>query len=505
MNRSAGRQSGFGLIEALTGLVVFVVLVLVGTRAYRSAVANHKEAAQVKAVTDAVAATAESLSGLTLDALAGPGSPYLDWSEPAMAGAGPYHYRYRIVPNPSIGGKGDTAVVGLEVEAGLVRDGAFAASRRFATLIPPNLSSRTRAGAQHSTQDERDAEAAFHSGHVARIADLTRRVVSENQERLNSFNCYDRSQCCDFMREYFSNPNIVPGDGLKEKCHYRCALGGDVAMADWRASCRTDFCAIAPWKTREDCCTAIKADACRPGSVCARVCVECVGEDGSTCGPPVCENWWWNDFFDCGSESFCDGTPLPAGTVEGWGDVRAMCKSPACAGVQTECRYKTSTCCAEYWGKLNAGLQPDPRAEICAAISSRQECCDMEAKAGDWTLSCGSDGRMRTIRNDRDGNWYCGFNDFGWGGLCNHTIGCSSTHRPAGDPGSNCRTWNGPRLTGPWTNPITGQDPPPYRPPPKVSSPPKGRPVLPSNPWSGGSRQGSSRNGGIWGNWGGRE
>jgi hypothetical protein len=497
-------QRGFGLMEALTGLLVFVVLVLVGTRAYRGAVANHKEAAQVKAVADAVSSTAERLSGLTLEALAGPGSPHLEWSEPAMVGSGPSHYRYRIVPNPSVGGKADTAVVGLEVESGSMEGGAFAASRRFATLIPPNLASRSNTGAQLSTRAERDAEASFHSGHRARIADLTARVVSENQLKLNSFECYDPGQCCGYMREYFANPAMDPKDGLKEKCHYRCALAGDVALADWRTSCGTDFCTVAPWRTKADCCAAIEAGACKPGSVCARVCVECVGEDGSTCGPPVCEHWWWNDFIDCAAETFCDGTPLPQGTVEGWGDARALCKTEACAGVKAECQYKTLTCCLDYWGKLNAGLQPDPRAEICAAISSRQDCCNLETKLGDWTISCGSDGRMRTARNDRTGNWYCGFSGPGWDGICTHSLGCSSTRRPAGDPGTNCQAWNGPRLTSPWTNTQTGEQPPPYKPPPKATAP-GSKPVLPSDPWSGGNRKGSSRQGGVWGNWGGRE
>lgn len=500
MKRRVGaRQGGFGLLETLAGLLALTLLILVGTRAYRGVVSNHKEAAQVKALTDAVSETAERLSGLTLAILAGPGSKHLAWSEPAMAGKGPHHYRYRIVPNPKVGGASDTVVVGLEVESGTLEGGTFKASRTFATLIPPNLSARGALGSI-STKMERDAEAAFHAALTARIDDLTDRVVPENQRQLNSFSCYDPGQCCGFMREYFADPTLLPEDGMEEKCHYRCALGGDVSIKDWQRSCGVDFCGLAPWRTKQDCCEAIAADACKPGSACARVCIDCVGEDGSTCGPPVCDGWWWNDFFDCKNESFCDGTPLPDGPVEGWGNVKALCRTKECAAVQSECQAKTWICCTEWWGKLNAGETPDPRAAVCANISSQAECCDWEAKIGNFTLFCGSDAKVISARNDQNGQWFCGLNGDGWDNECNFAKGCPAVRRPAGAPGPGCQAWNGPHLPSPWVDPATGNQPPPASGPNVVVVPGPvtgggGGPVISKDPPGNGGRSGSRRDG----------
>src|SRR5688500_1105676 len=83
-------EAGFGLMETLTGLLVFVVLALLATKGFRAVVENHKEANQVKALTDAVASTVEQLSSLTVSALTGPGSPHLAWGQPKALGNGPY-------------------------------------------------------------------------------------------------------------------------------------------------------------------------------------------------------------------------------------------------------------------------------------------------------------------------------------------------------------------------------------------------------------------------------
>ena len=112
-------------------------------------------------------------------------------------GQGPRHFRYRIVPRPLVGGKADTTLVGLEVEAGPMQDGVLKATRTFATLIPPAFG---KGGlGKSSTEAERAAEAAFFQAHKAGIAALTAGVVPENQEKLNAFNCYRPDECCGFM------------------------------------------------------------------------------------------------------------------------------------------------------------------------------------------------------------------------------------------------------------------------------------------------------------------
>jgi hypothetical protein len=241
-------ESGVGLLEALAGLIVFVILAIVGTKAFNGVVANQKETAQVKALTDAVMTTAEGLSSLTVAVLTEPGSKYLQWSEPAVIGSGEYLFRFRTFPKPSISGVQDASVVGLEVETGNLGGGAFIPSRSFATLIAPHLNSRGKMG-QVSTKAERDAEASFYSGLQAQIKSVAGSVVTVNQLKLNSFSCYDKGQCCGYMREYLLNPSLDPADGLDEKCHYRCATAGDVKIKEWNAACGTDFCALAPWKS----------------------------------------------------------------------------------------------------------------------------------------------------------------------------------------------------------------------------------------------------------------
>ena len=68
---------------------------------------------------------------------------------------------------------------------------------------------------QASTQAERDEEAAFYARNQDRIAALSARVVAENQDKLNSFSCYNKNECCDFMREYFANPALPPPTGSR--------------------------------------------------------------------------------------------------------------------------------------------------------------------------------------------------------------------------------------------------------------------------------------------------
>jgi Tfp pilus assembly protein PilE len=503
-NGGRGSQAGFGLVETMAGLIVFVILAVVGTKAFKGVVANQKEASQVKALTDAVSMTAEKLSALSVPTLTEAGSKYLQWSEPEVIGNGEYVYRFRTFPNPTIQGAADTAVVGLEVETGNVSNNVFTPSRSFATLIAPHLSSKDKLG-QASTAEERDAEASHYASMRQTIEGLKTAAKTDNQKRLNSFNCYDKGQCCGFMKDYFKNPSINPDDGVDQKCLYRCALGGAVPMDEWKSACNADFCAIAPWKTKDQCCAAIATGECKPGSVCAQVCIDCVGEDGSTCGPPVCDGGKWNDFFDCKRGTFCDGTPLPDGNVAGWGNVKALCATNTCASIQSECQARLPSCCRDYWGVLNMGGTPDPNTEICATISRQEECCDMQVEIWDWDqIYCGTGGGTVSAHNKVDGKWYCGFGGEEWDKACAFTKGCSTTFRPSGAPGGTCPSFPG-GISTPWKETYPKPKPPVVvtdngnqtkasdNPPKKtidISVPPR----IPSN-----------RNGGKWGSFGGRE
>lgn len=475
--KNQNRESGFALLEAMAGALVLVLLIFVGSKAFKNVISNHKESAQLKALTDAVTQTAENLSSLSVATLTAASSNYLEWSQPKIVGLGPNQFRYRIVPNPMVSGVKDTTVVGLEVETGLSSGGGFTASRSFATLIAPHVNSKDGLG-KVSTAKEREAEAAFHSGLESQIAALSKEVVGENQARLNSFACYDKGQCCDFMKEFFKDPNIRPKDGLKEKCLYRCALGGAVTMNDWKGACGIDMCALAPWKTKEQCCAAISAGECNPGSACANVCVSCVGEDGSTCGPPICDGMQWNDFFDCKNQSFCDGTPLPDGVVAGWGNVKSLCKTATCAAVGSECYQKVWTCCQDYWRPKALGDKVDPKAEICSQISQQSECCNLDVKVGGWELYCGGDGTVVSALNIGDGQWYCGLNGPNWDKYCAYQKGCSVTYRPSGAQDRGCRQWGGAYLADPYVQTKNGQIfvPPPAD-PVVVATPPATVPV----------------------------
>lgn len=501
------RQAGFGLLETLTGLIVFVLLAVVGTKAFKGVVANQKESAQIKALTDAVTVITEQLSAKSVSALTAYGSKYLSWSEPASIGSGEYHFRYRTVPRPTVGGGSDTSVVGLEVEVGSLSGDRFTAGRLFATLIAPHPSSRDKTG-QVSTQAERDAEAAFYAGHLSSVRNVNQAAVSANQTRLNSYSCYAPEQCCGFMKKYFADPTLHPGDGLDEKCYYRCAMGGNVSVKSWNSACDADFCAIAPWQTKEQCCADIQAGLCEPGSVCANVCIGCLGEDGSTCGPPICDIHQWNDFFDCANEQFCDGTPLPEGVVEGWGDIRKLCKNPDCAAIPSECDYRPKACCMDYWGVINSGKVPDPKAEICKTISNPSECCNLSLQIWDWDqIKCGTDGKVVTAHNRVDGKWYCGMQGDGWDKACAQYKGCGATYNPPGSGNGGCGVFPGRPLDSPWIPTYPNPNPP------KMFFPP------PGGSWNNdpintrktsmdalsGSRVPSTRNGNIWGSFGGRE
>ncbi|MDB5048665.1 MAG: hypothetical protein JWO30_1736 [Fibrobacteres bacterium] len=500
-----GTQAGFGLLETMMGLVVFMLIAFIGTKAFKGVIANQKEASQVKALTDAVTVTAEKLSALSVATLTESGSKYLGWSEPAEIGSGEYRFRYRTFPNPTIQGVKDTAVVGLEVETGSMEAGVFTANRSFATLIAPHLSSKDKLG-QISSAEERAAEAAHYASMRQEIADVSAAAKTANQTRLNSFTCYDQGQCCDFMKAYFANPSIQPKDGLDQKCNYRCAQGGSVPMKAWQSSCHTDFCAIAPWKNSEQCCAAIAAGECNPGSACAQVCIDCVGQDGSTCGPPICDGQWWNDFFDCKNGQLCDGSPMPTGIIPGWGNVKSLCGTSVCAAVNSECGLKTPTCCHEYWGPLNRGETPDPKADICATISSASDCCSLPLEIKDWDpIYCGTDGQVVSAHNKIDGKWYCGFKGGDWDKVCSYTKGCATTYKPSGASGPTCAGWDGVTLNGPWADtypkpapPVTtvntGNSNPPAKQNPGISIGKDAPPRVPSN-----------RNGGQYGSSGGRE
>ncbi len=453
-------QSGFGMLETLTGLVVFVVLAMAGTKAFHGVIANQRETAQVKALTDAVTVTAERLSAMSVSALSVPGSTYLAWSAPSEIGSGEYRFRYHVVPKPTISGGIDTTVVGLEVQVGTEVQGTFTPGRDFATLISPHLSSKDGLG-QVSTALERAAEANFYAGLQARQKEVASAAVPDNQVRLNSFNCYDKSQCCGFMKHFFADPSMRPDDGLDQKCLYRCAMAGAVPVKEWNGASGTDFCAVAPWKSKEQCCAAISAGECQPGSVCAQVCIDCVGEDGSTCGPPICDGGWFNDFIDCANGKMCDGSPIPDAAVPGWGNIKTLCRQDACAVIQSECQARLPTCCRDYWGILAEGGTPLPTAEICATISKQSECCDMPLEVWDWDhIYCGTDGKAISAHNKVDGKWYCGMGGDGWNHACAYAKGCPSTYRPAGASGGGCAAFPGEPLTTPWQATYPSPEPP---------------------------------------------
>ncbi|MDB5105295.1 MAG: hypothetical protein JWP91_2984 [Fibrobacteres bacterium] len=427
-----------------------MILAMVGTKAFKGVIANQKETAQVKALTDAVTVTAEGLSALTVSALTEGGSKYLSWSAPENIGSGEYRFRYRTFPTPSISGAPDTSVVGLQVEIGNAGAGAFVPSRSFATLIAPHLNSRDKLG-KVSTAPERAAEAAFYSDLQARIQNVTTSAIDINQLRLNSFSCYDKGQCCGFMESYFKDQTLNPQDGLDEKCLYRCAMAGDVKIKAWNGACGTDFCALAPWKTKESCCAAIAAGTCKPGSICANVCIDCLGEDGSTCNTNVtCDDGWWNDFFDCGNNTLCNGQPIPD-IVPEWGNVKAMCKTSKCAVIPASCGSMVFSCCSGYWQRKAGGLEPWAGAEICATLTTPDQCCNSQLMAGFYEFQCSADGKVIATRYYNKNIIYCGAPPGSdWDRYCRVNQGCPATFTPSWVGG--CGAWPS-GTTDPWADP----------------------------------------------------
>lgn len=496
-------ESGFGLLESLSGLLVFVILVLVGTKAYHNVVANHREANQVKALTDAVADISEKLGTMSVSSLTQAGSSYLEWSQPRPVGAGFEYFRYRVVPKPTVSGISDTTVAGLELETGKLSGRVLVPTRSFATLISPHFSSRNSKG-EVSTELERKAEADFHASLVRSISDLTGSVVLENQARLNSFNCYDPKQCCAFMGAFFADPTLRAEDGLGEKCLYRCALAGNVRMSEWRSGCGTDFCSLSSWKTSADCCASILAGTCPSGSACANACLDCVGEDGSGCLTTDCSDYHFQQFVDCGNGSFCDGSPLPDGITPGYGDIKAKCRQPGCASSTGDCGERMPTCCDEYWNYTARGEAiEDPKAALCAVISRKEECCKWDVKIGWWEFACNTDGTVRAAKYGGNNTWYCGdFTTPGWDGFCASNKGCPSTFQPPGAPAGGCGNWNGPRLEDPWEDPYTGRLPPGATMIPISGGGGSGTPLIEAG---GKSRTPSTRDGGGSGLAGGRE
>jgi hypothetical protein len=444
-------ESGVGLLETITGLVVFMILAMVGTKAFRGVVANQRETAQVKALTDAVTTTAEQLSSMTVQTLTAPGSKYMQWSNTAEIGSGEYLYRYRTFPNPTVSGVADTSVVGLEVETGNLAGGAFVPSRSFATLIAPHLNSRDKLG-EVSTAAERAAEASFYSGLQARIKNVAHTATDQNQDKLNSFNCYDKGQCCGYMKKYFNNLGDEPGDGLDEKCKYRCVMAGDVKIKEWNSACGTDFCAIAPWKSKEDCCKAIAAGECKPGSICANVCIDCVGENGSTCNSKVtCDEGWFNDFFDCANGALCNGKPLPD-VVPEWGNVKAMCKIPKCASIPASCDAMAYSCCNGLYQREAAGLEPWAGTEVCKQLITKEQCCNAQIGAGYYNFQCSSDGKIIKAQYFNKNINLCGAPPGSdWDKYCKLNQGCPSTMNPEWAGGS-CGSWSG-YPDDPWKDP----------------------------------------------------
>ena len=370
-------QAGFGLLETLAGLVVFMILAAAGTKAFKSIITNQRETAQVKALTDAVTVTAERLSAQSVASLTAPGSAYLQWSEPEKIGSGEYWFRFRTIPHPRISGAIDTAVVGLEVEVGALAGSEFTMGRSFATLIAPHLSSKDKLG-QVSTALERSAEAAFYSGLQARLKKVADASKPQNQLKLNSYNCYEKEQCCPFMDRFFADPSMRPDDGMDEKCLYRCALGGAVTVKEWNGACGKDFCDVAPWKTKESCCAAIQAGECAAGQRLRPGLHRMRGRRRHHLRPSQMRGLLVQRFRGLRQRPDVRRKRHSQRSGAGLGRFRATCaKTRLAPRSNPNAIGRALTCCIEYWGVLNTGGTPRPEAEICKTISRQSECCEM--------------------------------------------------------------------------------------------------------------------------------
>jgi len=492
-------QQGFGLLEVLTAILVFVLLAYVGTRAFHGVVDNHRAANQVSTMNDLVTATAEELSAIGVSVLTQGGSKYLQWSEPAVVGHGPMYYRYRIVPKPMVGSGPDSSMAGLQLEAGDYAGGKFTMNRTFAALVAPHLASLNGDG-RVSTEEEQEKEEDFYAALQKRIQANLKTSKDSSALFVNSYSCYDKGECCGYMKAYMTNQKLNPQDGLDEKCHYRCALAGDVPMKDWKRACGVDFCSLAPWKNQTDCCTAINDGNCPPGSLCAQICVDCVGEDGSNCPLPKCDIFLWNDFFDCKNGTFCDGSELPDGDIPGWGNVKGICKLPTCQTLSSDCNaWKVPSCCTEYWNKLASGDTPSPQAQVCGGISQKSDCCGVAVTQGFWQFQCDAAGNATAMLSN--GTWYCPKPE--WNKYCQVQKGCASPY-----VAPNALKWGQGCAATPGNLPPT-----PYQDPNPSGGFPSGglgsgtTPKSPASIGAGinGSRVPTTRVGGGFGSWGGSE
>jgi hypothetical protein len=499
---SLRQQAGFGLLETLAGILVFVLLAVLGSRAYKHVVQGQKAARQVKSMTDLVTNTAEDLSRLGVSVLTRSGSGYLKWSEPELVGEGPLHYRFKIVPSPEMGGQKDEKVAGLMVEAGTYDDGTFVPTRSFAALIAPHMGSMNEKN-EVSTQEEREREAQFFASLRQKIDQTQKQAVSENARYLNSFSCYDKGECCGFMKEYLANPSIVPTDGLKEKCWYRCALEGNTKVKDWNKTCRYDMCQLAKWKSKTDCCEAINSGNCLPGSLCASVCLDCVGENGSGCPLPKCTDWVWNDLVDCETGDYCNGDAIPSDPLAGVGNVKGICQLEVCQGIKSECENRVTSCCKNYYIPDRAGYGSDPKiAALCKTVTSQNERCSSQLEAGFYNLHCSNSGELQMVQYN--GKWYCGNKN--WNEFCNAVKGCGYIPPPSNGPGNPalCIPFPFAWTDKPWQDP----NPPPPASMGGMGPGMGGGNVLGPASLLGGSsskRNSTNRNGGGFSSWGGRE
>jgi hypothetical protein len=173
-----------------------------------------------------------------------------------------------------------------------------------------------------------------------------------------------------------------------------------------------------------------------------------------------------------------------------------------CTSVTSECKNRTATCCVDYWGVLAAGGTPNPIFEVCKAISTHSECCEMSLSAMDWdNIYCGTDGKAISAHNKVDGKWYCGFTGGGWDKACGWGKGCPSTYRPAGASSGNCPVFGGGSMDTPWKATYPDPNPPKFFP----GFPPGGGGSKTTTNKGSSDRTPSERGGGIFGSSGGRE
>jgi hypothetical protein len=256
------------------------------------------------------------------------------------------------------------------------------------------------------------------------------------------------------MESYFKDQKVPHEDGISQKCHHRCAMAGNVSVKEWNAACGRDFCAIAPWRTKEQCCAAIAKGECKAGTICASICIDCVGEDGSTCKTTNanCNDGYFNDFFDCAKGTLCNGEPLPDYVPE-WGNVKAMCKTAKCAAIPNGCSEMAFSCCNGFYGRDLAGLPIWAGTQVCKDLIDKGGCCNTQIGQGYYNFTCSSDGKMLTATYYNKGVTLCGpppGSD--WDKYCLVNKGCPSTFTTPGSTGG-CGSWAGYPTESPWKDP----------------------------------------------------